>query len=95
MNENERACLTIEQAMEMLPDGDKIHVFLNPAGMLLGCDWSRAAVIALIKDGVREKGGETCTQMEHGLVVFAKGKDHFIQTKPNPSVAKAKGGNPR
>lgn len=37
--------ITAEQAIGILPDGDKIHTFYNPDFGLIGADWDRAAII--------------------------------------------------
>ena len=67
----ERQFITPEQALSILNEGEEIHTFRNPNGMLLGADWDRQNVIDEInKEGaVLEIGGETCRKMNHGLVI--------------------------
>lgn len=78
---DDRRVLTKEEAIAMLPDGDTIHTFRNPAGMLLGADWSRADVIKAIEQHEVELAGDTATQMKHGMVLHDGRGYLFIQTK--------------
>lgn len=79
---DERTFLTVEQATALLPDGDTIHVFLNPnAAMLIGADWSRKEIIELLSDSeILEVGGEACLKMGHGLVALKNNRYHFIES---------------
>lgn len=68
-----RVILRAEEAIGCLPEGDVIHVFTNPGGMLIGADWGRADVIEAIENADRiEIGGPGCRGMGHGIVVFPK-----------------------
>lgn len=78
----EQVFLTAEQAVALLPDGDDMHVFLNPGGMLLGADWTRAAVVKLLHRGKCQLGGDLCMRMGHGLVCNDDGTYHFVKTRP-------------
>lgn len=90
-----RKIITPAQAIELLNDGDYIHVFRNPNGMLLGADWSRQSIIDEInKDGaVLEIGGQQCRAMGHGLVInlsaFVEANEEKIKlldkSESNPS----------
>lgn len=82
MSEEERKFLTVDEAKEKISDNDTIHVFANPGvNMLVGADWSRKQVIALIeKSETREIGGEMCRKMRHGLVVYDGSKHWFIES---------------
>jgi hypothetical protein len=74
--------LTKEQAIELLNDGDDIHTFLNPNGMLIGADMSRKRVIELIEIAETiEIGGPQCVAMKHGLCVRSEGRMYFIESK--------------
>jgi hypothetical protein len=78
----EKILLSYDQAVAMLEDGDgDVHVFMNPAGMLIGADWRREQVLIMLKAGECELGGEMCMKMGHGLVCTHQGKHHFVQTK--------------
>ncbi len=78
----ERQPLTPEQAKSLLNDGQDIHVFLNPNGMLIGADWTRQQVESLInKAESLEVGGAACVRMKHGLVAKSDGRYHFIESK--------------
>jgi hypothetical protein len=69
----DREYLTYEAAVALLPDGDTIHTFVNPAGgMMVGADWSRESVLDLLKTGKPELSGEMATSMGHGIVAWRK-----------------------
>jgi hypothetical protein len=74
--------LSYEQAVSLLPDGDDVHVFLNPNGMLVGADWSRQSVLDMLKVGTSQLGGDMCLRMGHGLVCENKERFHFVATRP-------------
>ena len=79
---DEKVFLSYEQAVSLLPDGDDMHVFLNPNGMLLGADWSRKAVLDILHKGECQIGGDMCISMGHGLVCTCDGRYHFVKTRP-------------
>lgn len=83
--------LTYDQAVAMLPGGDRIHTFVNPVGMLIGANWDREDVLALLRDGNPELSGGQATAMGHGLVAFRGEDDNrhpvFIATKPSGGAA--------
>lgn len=63
--------ITAEQAIRLLKPGARVHTFLNPAGMLVGCDTDRAVAVAAINSAARlEIGGDGCKRLEHALVVW-------------------------
>lgn len=69
-----RVTLKAEEAIGCLPEGEVIHVFTNPGGMLIGADWGRADVVEAIENAEKiEVGGPGCRGMKHGIVVFPKG----------------------
>lgn len=71
MSDDEKVDLTYEEAVGMLPDGDKIHTFRNaPPGVLIGADWDREDIIKAIADHGAELSGETATRTGHGMVIF-------------------------
>jgi hypothetical protein len=76
------------QAVEMIDDGDFIHVFLNPNGMLVGADWSRKSVLELISRSKCQLSGDMAASMGHGLACLDRGRYHFIATKKAPADIK-------
>lgn len=81
---SKREFITVEQAIEMLPDSEMIHTFRNSPSMLIGADWPRDAVIEeLRKAGAHEieRGGENCRRMKHALVLWTSLGPLFIETK--------------
>ena len=81
-SDNDRVPLTADEAIAMLPDGEEIHTFRNPAGgILVGCDWSRTKLIeAILSTDFRELAGEQATAMKHGLCIRYHGEPLFIET---------------
>lgn len=78
---DEQESLNIEDSTAMLPDGEYIHTFRNPAGILIGADWSRIEILEKFTEcGVRRSGG-MATRMKHGLVFIDNGKPVFVETK--------------
>ena len=73
--------LTYEQAVAMLPDGEQVHTFLDGGLALIGADWDREDVLALLRDGRPELSGEQATAMKHGLVAFRPTGPVFIETR--------------
>jgi len=73
--------LTFDAAVALLPDGEYIHTFRNPGGMLLGADLPRDSILEIIKENGAELSGELATRMGHGLAVY-DGKWLFIATNP-------------
>jgi hypothetical protein len=84
MSEPERVQLTYEQAEALLPDGEQVHTFLDGGVALIGADWDRDQVLALLRDGHPELSGESATAMGHGLVAFRPDAGPvFIETRPS------------
>lgn len=69
----------------MLPDGDMVHVQMNPSyGLFVGADWERDSILEAIKKNICEVGGKMCRNMNHGLVIYYEGKEKrpmFVATK--------------
>jgi len=80
---SDRGYLTYEEAVAMLPDGDTIHTFSNPVGVLLGVDFDRKTILEYLRKGEPELAGECATDMNHGIAVTRQGYDGFlfIETK--------------
>jgi len=81
----DKRLISAAEAESLLNDGDNIHTFTNPAGMLLGCDWSRQSVLDLFKehDGQIEIGGDMCRKMKHVIVVWLDDSPLFIENNPD------------
>jgi hypothetical protein len=74
--------LTFEQAQAMLPEGDEIHTLLDGGLALIGADWERANVLALLRIGRPERSGPQAEEAGHGLVAFLPGGEPlFIATR--------------
>jgi hypothetical protein len=83
MNDNEPVELSVGEAIAMLPEGEVIHTFRNPsAGMMLGCDWGREAIIkAITETDHRQLTGPVATSTGHGLAINESGRILFIATR--------------
>jgi hypothetical protein len=86
---DEREPLTFEQAEAMLPDGDTIHTYTNPAPfVLVGADWARAQVLAAIRKYGAQKAGPVASASGHALCIDRTGGWVFVETRPpNPAEA--------
>lgn len=75
-----RRFISPDEAIALLPDGDDIHTFMNPGGMLIGCDISRAAIIKKFNEHPDkiEIGGETARRMKHAIIVIQENGPLFI-----------------
>lgn len=78
---DEREPVTLERALEMIGDGERVHTIRNSAvGVMLGADWDRAGIIAAIEKFGVELSGPAATSMKHGLVLFDEHGPLFIET---------------
>lgn len=68
-----RKILTIEQAIDILPQNDKIHCFVNAEFGLIGADWDKEKVVETLKEAeFVEIGGEQCKALKHALICIPK-----------------------
>lgn len=83
---DKRVFLSFDEAVKMLPDGEYIHTFRNPAvGLMLGSDHDRTELLEKMKKSVLELSGEAATATKHGLVLFDDNGPLFIATKTKES----------
>jgi hypothetical protein len=79
---SEIVLLTYDDAVALLPDGDEIRTFLDGGLALIGADWPRADVLALLESTERrEVTGPAAQAMGHGLAAFRDGDPVFIETR--------------
>lgn len=82
----DKVILSADDAIAMLPEGNDIHTFMNPGGMLIGADWSRESIEKAIREtNNRELAGSMATDMGHGLCINHDGRRLFVATKRNGS----------
>ncbi len=83
VTKDDRIFLTVQEALDLLDDGEEVHSFASPAGgMLLGADWSRAEAIAAIENAkTREVAGPAAQGMKHGLAIATSTGYYFLKTK--------------
>ena len=83
---DERVFLSFDEAVKMLPDGEYIHTFRNPAvGLVFGSDHDRTELLEKMKKSVLELSGEAATAMKHGLCLIDETGPLFIATKTKES----------
>jgi hypothetical protein len=87
---NERVKVPFEDAVAMLPDGDRVHTFRDAGGILVGASYERADLLDLLKKYGVELSGSAATQMKHGLCLVDEHGPLFIETKELVKV-----GNPK
>ena len=78
--------LTYDEAVALLPDGDRVHTFLDGGIAIIGADWRRSAVLELLEaTDRREVTGPAAQGYGHGLAAFrADGVPVFIETRKTP-----------
>lgn len=74
--------LTYDEAILLLNDGDEIHCIRNGSNLIVGCNHSRESLLKNMKDHEEtlELGGETCSSLNHGLVLCDESGYLFIKT---------------
>jgi hypothetical protein len=78
----EAILLTYDEAVALLPEGERIHTFLDSGIAILGADWDREQVLALLATtDRREVTGSAAQSMGHGLAAFRDGEPVFIETR--------------
>jgi hypothetical protein len=74
---DEKIILTPDEAESLLLEGEYVHNYSNPAGMLLGCDYGREDAIAeLRKAHAIELGGDGSKSIKHPIVCWHTEKRH-------------------
>lgn len=85
----EKRYLTAEEAISLIPDGDKIHTQIQKGMMFIGADWSREDIIDKIqKSEIREITGPIARRMGYGLALYNKNAKYqseilFVETDKN------------
>jgi len=76
---------TKQQAILALPEGEDVHVQMNPGeNILIGADWKKEDIIKMIEEHETEVGGDICIGMGHGIVIWYEGRDKrpmFVEHK--------------
>jgi hypothetical protein len=80
---DEAILLSYDEAAALLPDGDRIHTFLDGGIGLIGADWDRADILDLLAMSERrEVTGPAAQSFGHGLAAFREdGVPVFIATR--------------
>lgn len=72
--------ISLAYALSLLPDGDTVHTFLNPAWGLVGASWARRDVIDVLANAKEiHVTGEAAQSMGHGLAVMYQGRWLYIE----------------
>ena len=79
---SDKVFVPFNEAVKRLPDGEEIHTFRQNSLALIGADWERSEIIALLRvhDGRIEETGPVAMRMHHGLAIN-DGSALFIETK--------------
>ena len=80
-DEAERKTLTIEEADALMASGPEVHTFRQAGPALVGCDWKRSDLLALMKKYPPELSGPAATSAKHGLALIDDHGPLFIATK--------------
>ncbi len=76
---NEKHTLTTDEALAMLPEGERIHTFRGGGMMMIGADWDRDQIETAIRDHDCELAGGVAAGMGHRLYVH-EGRGLFVAT---------------
>jgi hypothetical protein len=80
--DEEIVLLSYDEAVALLPEGERIHTFLDSGIALIGADWDRGDVLALLREtNRREVTGPAAQSMGHGLAADRDGSPVFIATR--------------
>lgn len=72
----ERKTVTFEEAVKLLPAGERIHTFRQAGPMMLGADHTREGLLAALKAAPAiEITGPGAQAMKHGLAIH---DDHGV-----------------
>lgn len=67
-------------AVQMLPDGERIHTFVSIGPILIGADWDRANILERFKERV-ESSGPIAASMNHRLCFYDVDHWVFVETE--------------
>jgi hypothetical protein len=71
MEDDGEILLSYDEAVALLPDGDRIHTFLDGGITLIGADWDRAEILRLLeRTERREVTGPAAQSYGHGLAAY-------------------------
>jgi hypothetical protein len=76
--------LTYDEAVALLPGGERIHTFMQAGPVVIGADWDRAKILELLREAGPEieVTGPSAQSMGHGLAAYrADGEPVFIETR--------------
>lgn len=66
-----RKFVSVDEAINLLPEGDEIHTFYNCGNSLIGADWDRQGVIDKLNASDKiELTGMQARSIGHGLAVY-------------------------
>lgn len=69
MDTDDKVLLTAEQAISALATTERLHTYVNPAGILIGADWDRSTALKFLEGAARiEIAGHMARGMGHGIV---------------------------
>jgi hypothetical protein len=90
MSAGEVQLLTYDEAVALLPDGERIHTFLDGGLAIIGAHWDRADILALLERTDRREVTGPAGQgqgLGHGLAAYRDGEPVFIETRPATELA--------
>lgn len=71
MNNEAKRYVTYEEAVSLLPDGEYIHTFTNPAmDLMVGADWSREEILDKLRRSTIERTGPGARSLGHGIAAY-------------------------
>jgi len=83
-DDKDAVVLTYEEAVALLPEGKEIHTFVNPAGILVGADWTRKEILKALKKHKVVVTGSQAQAMKHGMAFWDGSMHVFVETIGEP-----------
>jgi hypothetical protein len=70
MSEEARVFLSYQQALAMLPAGDRIHTFRSIGALAIGADWPRAVLLEAIEHYGAELTGQSARSIGYAMCII-------------------------
>ena len=78
----EKIIVSFKEAKKRLTSGPMVHTFRQSGPALIGADWPKQDVLAIMKKHEISETGRLAQGMHHGLAITDESGHLFIGTKP-------------
>jgi hypothetical protein len=88
--DKEKVMVSFKEAKKRLPKGDMVHTFRQSGPALIGADWPKKDVLAVMKKHEVSETGPHAQATNHGLAITDESGYLFIATKPKEEADEPK-----